>query len=261
MKSDDDWYDTPLYYDIIFDEDTAVEAGFLEAVMEKHGRRGKDILEPACGSGRLVVEMAKRGYRVHGFDLSEPMLEFARERLSSAEVMASLKQDAMESFTVPRNRRFDLAHCFVSTFKYLLTEEAAHANLQGVADILKPGGVYVLGLHLSDYTRTSYQHERWTGSRNGVDVICNIRSWPPDPKTRLEPIRSRLRIEEHGKPPRVQDTHWNFRTYDAAQLRRLLRTVPSLEVVACYDFNCDIASPREFDDTQDDLVLILRRRE
>ena len=113
--------------------------------------------------------------------------------------------------------------------------------------------------HLSDYARTTYQHERWTGSRDGIDVTCNIRSWAPDSKTRLEAIRSRLRIEEAGKPPRVQDTHWHFRTYDAAQLRRLLKKVPSLELVACYDFNCDIHSPRELDDTQEDIVLILRR--
>jgi len=32
-----DWYDTPLYYDIVFDEDTVEEANFLEVMYARHG--------------------------------------------------------------------------------------------------------------------------------------------------------------------------------------------------------------------------------
>ena len=67
---DDDWYDSPLYYDLIFDEDTVVEADFLESLMWEHGiAESGRILEPACGSGRLVCELAARGYEVDGFDM------------------------------------------------------------------------------------------------------------------------------------------------------------------------------------------------
>ena len=53
MKTESaDWYDTPLYYDIVFDADTSKEADFLEAVAIKHGASGFTsalrILEPAC---------------------------------------------------------------------------------------------------------------------------------------------------------------------------------------------------------------------
>ena len=81
MASDDDWYDSPRYYDLIFDEDTVDEADFLEAMMWKYGVADTGrILEPACGSGRLVSEFARRGYAVDGFDLNENMLEFAQRR-------------------------------------------------------------------------------------------------------------------------------------------------------------------------------------
>ena len=56
-----DWYDTPLYYDIVFDDYTRPESEFLEKVLKLHGRtRGRRVLEPACGSGRLVAAMASR---------------------------------------------------------------------------------------------------------------------------------------------------------------------------------------------------------
>lgn len=264
-----DWYDTPLYYDIIFDADTPREAAFLEAVGERHGvpMRGKKgrVLEPACGSGRLVEAMARLGWKVSGFDGSERMLEFAQERVRAAGLQARLWRDWMQDFSVPgsggKGAGFDLAHCLVSTFKYLLTEAHATAHLRGVAACLKPGAVYVLGIHLTDYRRTAPEHERWVGERQGTKVVCNTHSWPADAAARLEAIRTRLKIcDEQGGRSYVQETRWQFRTYDARQARALLKKVPELELVACYDFTYDLESPRELDDSYSDVVLVLRRR-
>ena len=59
------WYEEPLYYDIIFDTDTDREADFLQAVYKQYiTTRGSRVLEPACGTGRLVAEMARRGFAV-----------------------------------------------------------------------------------------------------------------------------------------------------------------------------------------------------
>jgi SAM-dependent methyltransferase len=256
-----DWYDTPLYYDIIFDADTEREGAFLEAMQERHGRtRGKRLLEPACGSGRLVAEMARRGWQVSGFDGNARMLEFARTRLRQRGLKADLWEDWMQSFTIPGKRppAFDLAHCLVSTFKYLLTEADAVAHLRRVAAALKPGGLYVLGLHLSDYTRTGHEHERWVGERDGIHVVCNTRSWPPRRAQRLEALRNRLKIT-HGGRTHTQETRWEFRTYNAAQVRALLRQAPDFTLAACYDFTYDIQAPRKLDDSYSDVILILRR--
>ncbi len=256
-----DWYDTPLYYDIIFDADTPKDGTFLEAAYQRYsiGRGSRRLLEPACGSGRLVSEMTWRGWKVSGFDLSQPMLDYAAKRLSEQHLKARLWQDRMESFTLPKPQSFDLAHCLVSTFKYLLSEAHAAAHLNLVAEALRPGGVYVLGLHLCDYTRTTCEHERWVGERNGVRVVCNTRDWPADKTTRLEAVRTRLRITRDGTE-HVQETHWQFRTYSASQIKSLLRKAPAFELVACHDFTHDITSRRELDDSYPDIVLVLRRR-
>lgn len=254
----EDWYDTPLYYDIIFAEDTGMEAHFLEAVWHRFGVGKKEklhILEPACGSGRLVEEMSDRGHWVAGFDLNERMLAFASERCPGAQLF----QGRMENFALPGGAgEFDLAHCLVSTFKYLLTEAHALAHLQLVAGHLRAGGLYVLGLHLTDYSRSTWQHERWEGARDGVSVVCNTRTWPPDKRQRLEKMRTRLKVIEHGET-RIQETNWSFRTYNARQLRALIRKVPTFEIVSCYDFWCNIDDPRGVDDSQEDLIVVLRK--
>lgn len=254
-----DWYEVPLYYDIVFEEDTHLEGEFLAAM---HARfcesRGKRALEPACGTGRVLAEAASRGFQVTGFDLSEPSLQFGRRRLRERKLRGTLQQGRMESFRLPGS--FDLAFCLVSTFKYLLTEQDARRHLKCMHDALAPGGIYVLGFHLSDYQDKTRSRERWVGQRRGTRVTCNIQSWPPDPHRRLERVRSRLVVEEKGSVRRFE-TSWDFRTYQAAQFRRLLRSVPGLEHVATYDFTYQLGRRRErFDDEQLDNVVILRRR-
>ena len=260
MPIDLDWYSTPLYYDIIFDSDTKKEATFLETIFGQHHRLkkpGKAVLEPACGSARLMLELGKRGWQTFGFDLSPEMIEFSTKRMKK--LPATLWVDRMESFAVPGKQTFDLAHTLVSTFKYLLTEKQAEDHLHRVADVVKPGGLYVLGVHLTDYSNAVEDHERWKGERQGVQVVCNIHSWPADKKTRLEKVRSRLRITKDGET-KTQETTWQFRTYNAAQMKSLLSKEPRFELVACHDFQHLVEEKRQLDDEYSDVVLVLRRK-
>ncbi|MEZ5324126.1 MAG: class I SAM-dependent methyltransferase [Verrucomicrobiales bacterium] len=242
-----DWYDSPHYYDLIFDQDTAVEADFVEAAWEKHSAiqglpKQLRILEPACGSGRMMKELASRGHRVTGFDRNEKMLKAARERFESANCRGTLERASLEEFSL--KGKFDFAHCLVSTFKYILTEEGAVSHLQCVANHLRPGGIYLLGIHLTDYSRENCEHERWTGSNAGVHVVCNTRTWPPDRRTRLEKLRNRLRVRHDDDPKeRLLETVWNCRTYSASEFFRTIAKVPALTPVAFYNFHHDIKRP------------------
>ena len=270
-----DWYETPLYYDIIFDTETEKECDFLEAVIERHGlpparRSGpggaRRVLEPACGSGRLVVGMALRGYQVTGFDLSKGALAFAETRVQRTrqpnartrdlERRARLAHGLMQSFRFPG--RFDMAHCLVSSFRYLLSEDDARSHLEHVAKALRPGGLYVLGTHLTDYENDSIARERWVASRGGVQVVCNIQGWPANRRARRERMRSRLVVSRRGEVTRYE-TSWHFRTYGVRQLRSLLARVPVLEHIATYDFDYDLDRPRRLGTERLDQVLILRR--
>ncbi len=253
-----DWYRSPLYYDIIFDSETAQEADFLEAVHERYGlSRGRRCLEPACGSGRLIAEMARRGYEVTGFDASESMLQFARKRLQRARLRPHLTHARMENFSL--GRRYHLMHCLINTFRYLLNEDAARAHLQRAVAALVPGGIYLLGLHLTDYMDRRRQRERWTASRSGMNVVCNIQSWPADRRLRTERVRARLIVRDSSGERRYE-TEWVLRTYSLRQLKSLLRSAPRLRVVAVFNFTLDIDSPSQLDGKYLDNILILRRR-
>ncbi len=163
----------------------------------------------------------------------------------------------MSAFTV--DEPVDLAFCLVSTFGLLSSEEDATRHLQCIAAALEPGGVYVLGIHVIDYGDERIGHERWVGERDGIEVVCNLRTWPPDEATRLEPSRSRLTVQRDGEAHHYE-THFNFFSWSMDELRGLLSRVPDLEHVATYDFNHEADEQVEFNGDQSDYVLVLRKR-
>ncbi len=253
-----DWYDLPRLYDIVFDVGTAQEADFLEAAAARYGVGGeRRALEPACGSGRLVAELARRGWTVRGFDRNENMLSFARERLRRQKAHAELVTGDMARFEVPE--RCELAHCLVSTFKYLLDEDSARTHLECVAAALVSGGIYVLGVHLTTYGRLLEERERWVETRDGVTVTSDMRVGRPSRTTRLEPVRTRL-TEVEGPTTREYESTWDFRTYSAIQMQSLVKSVPALDLVGLHDFDYDVARKSTWRDGRLDKVLVLRRR-
>lgn len=253
-----DWYSLPQYYDFIFDTDTQREADFIEGVIERYlDGKARKILEPGCGSGRLVRELARRGHKVTGFDSNTSMLDFA---IKSAKRYSSNVRFAigyLEKFKF--KVKYDVAYCLIDTFRYLTTEEAARRHLLYMGNSLRPGGVYILGLHLTNYDSTICERERTIRSKRNLTVVCNIHSWPPNRKRRLQKFRARMKVET-PKRRREYETTWMFRTYGPRQISSLFKTIESFDHIDTYNFDYDLSSPVRLGDGRLDSVFILRRR-
>ncbi|MGA0134678.1 MAG: class I SAM-dependent methyltransferase [Opitutales bacterium] len=257
------WYDSPLYYDMVYADYTPAETRFITGICRRHagtGSRPLRVLEPACGSGRLLESLSRRGHVVHGFDLNRNQVAFARARLRRKGLKGKVWIDSMDRFRLPAGRPYDVAHCFVSTFKYLTSEAAAKRALRLMAAAVRPGGLVLLGLHLTDYRDRREGYERWIGRRGGLKVISHTWSFLPDRRRRVEGMKTRMKIVRGGDV-RVEDTVWDFRTYSPTELRRLIAQAPDLELVACHDFHYDLGSTRSIDLSYSDIVVVLRRRE
>lgn len=76
------------------------------------------VLDVPCGTARHSVELARRGLRVLGVDLSTEVLAAAKERLSESGVEGvELLQADMRA--LPRDASFDGAFCWWGSFGYL----------------------------------------------------------------------------------------------------------------------------------------------
>src|SRR6266404_2357074 len=249
-------YDYPQYYDVAPPAYTKREADFIEAACRKYcpfdARR---FLEPACGAGRLITELAARGYEVAGFDLSRPALSYLRRRLARHRLHAETFEAEMSDFRL--SRPVDAAYCTVSTFRHLLTEQAARGNLECIADSLRPGGIYVLAFHALPLNPDEEDIEHWTEWRGRTKVTVTLRVLRTDLRRRIENFRVCLLGRRGSKELRLRHDY-RLRTYTARQFRRLLGSVPSLELCNTYDFRYNIEQPFALNHEMGYCLFVLR---
>jgi len=135
----------PKYMDEPFTENTLAEVDFV--VEELQLPPGGWVLDIGCGTGRHAVELAKRGLRVTGVDISEGMLSEARKAADAAGVALDLVHSDATQFTAAR--QYDGAICLCEGAFSLLgmnDDPIEHdlAILRNVHTALKPGARFIL---------------------------------------------------------------------------------------------------------------------
>jgi SAM-dependent methyltransferase len=252
------WYDYPAYYDLAFRSETAPEADFLEAAFRKYCPFPvKRLLEPACGTGRLIAEFAGRGFRMAGFDRNDSALEFCRRRLARKKLKAEIFMADMADFSMPRP--VDAAYNTFDGFRHLTTEDAARSHLECVARNVRQGGIYVLGFHLLPPDASEECIERWSERQGQTKVTVTLRVLATDRRKRIETIRISLLARTKNRTLRLRD-EFPLRMYTAAQFRRLLARSSDWELCDVYDFWYEIDRPFELNDELSDAVFILRKQ-
>ncbi len=147
---------------------------------DEHGAAGfARVLDAGCGTGRLAIELDRRGFDVTGVDLDPTMLESARSKSSSVTWhLADLSDVRLAS-------SFDVVVLAGNVMIFLApgTEAATIANL---AEHLRPGGLLVAGferqtgrLQLDEYDQVCDQA--------GLTLHERHSTWDDDP---FEPARS-----------------------------------------------------------------------
>lgn len=113
---------------------------FWVSVANQHGG---PVLEIACGTGRVGLEIARQGHDYTGVDLSEPLLNLFRGKLAAqpehAHRRVELHQGDMRTFNL--NRQFALALIPFRPLQHMLTLDDQIAALAAARRHLKPGGL------------------------------------------------------------------------------------------------------------------------
>ncbi|MEJ3652182.1 class I SAM-dependent methyltransferase [Actinomycetes bacterium KLBMP 9759] len=120
-------------------EATEAEIAYVERHLEPEP--GSRFLDVPCGSGRHTMALARRGYHVSGFDISEEALAHARRAAVAEGLEIELTLGDMRS--VPRDSSVDAALCMGNSFGYF---DAAGARefVEALAGAVRPGGGLVI---------------------------------------------------------------------------------------------------------------------
>jgi SAM-dependent methyltransferase len=120
-----------------------IDRRFAERFFEKPGR----LIDLGCGTGRLLVPFARRGFECVGVDLSDAMLTIAREKMERAGLQVELRKANLVELQAFPSESFDYAACLFSTFGMIRGRAHRQQMLGHVRRMLKPGGRFVLHVH------------------------------------------------------------------------------------------------------------------
>ena len=216
-------------YDIAFDWDVEEEVDWL---LERLGDGVRTVLEPGCGSGRMLESIAGRGVEVVGIDLSPAMLAFARRRLTRFGERASVVEADMADFDL--GRTFDGAICPINTLLHLSPEQLA-AHLERMADHLEPGARYLAQVGLVDpagYEPFAGSH--WEAERGETRLKVDWVDEELDDVTGRSLQRSRIEVLDGPRAGEVLEELHEMTAWTPETWRSLIDASP-FDEVATYD--------------------------
>ena len=139
-----------LYYDRLYPEVDPAAVDFLEGLAGDSRR----ALEPAVGTGRVAIPLAKRGIAVTGIDLSAEMLKILDEKPGGRLVKTVLGD--MVDFTIDES--FPLVFIVANSLFTILSQDRQAQCFRSVAAHLEPGGRFLLECFVPDMKRFDENH-------------------------------------------------------------------------------------------------------
>jgi ubiquinone/menaquinone biosynthesis C-methylase UbiE len=118
-----------------------------EAFAERHFPTPGKLIDLGCGTGRLLLAFARRGYSVLGVDLSSEMLAVAREKATAASLPVALLRANLAELDSVGDATFDYAACLFSTLGMVAGADTRRRVVEHAFRVLRPGGRFVLHVH------------------------------------------------------------------------------------------------------------------
>ncbi|MHA1381462.1 MAG: class I SAM-dependent DNA methyltransferase, partial [Candidatus Helarchaeota archaeon] len=119
------------FYDTYYkNKDYNAEVDFVLNLAKKNSIFPHTILDVGCGTGGHLIPFVKKGLNVSGFDLSEEMINQAKQKIKKTNIAANVKVD--DARTYRDGKKYDLVVSMFAVMGYLISNEDFLAALKTV---------------------------------------------------------------------------------------------------------------------------------
>ncbi len=149
------------------------EADLVESLLRASG--GTLVLDAGCGTGRVAIELAGRGFSVVGVDADPAMLTVARDK---APELRWVQADLVDTATAVPDE-FDVV-VLAGNVMIFLDQGTESTVVAQLADRLTPGGVLVAGFQLLAGRLTLQRYDDIATSA-GLRLVHRWATWEQAP--------------------------------------------------------------------------------
>ena len=160
----------PFYDAINAEIDYKKWADFIEKIFKKECKSTPElVLDLGCGTGKMTLELASRGYDMTGIDYSPEMLDIAR---TAAEEYGNdilwLCQD-MREFELYGT--VDAIVCCLDCINHLESAKDLESCFKLVHNYLNPDGIFIFDINARYKFENIYSNNTYTMEENGAVCI------------------------------------------------------------------------------------------
>ncbi len=201
------------YIDIYGPEDAKKILGEVENLSKLLDlEEGSSILDLCCGYGRHSIELAKKGFRVTGLDLSIPLLARAGQDAQKGDAPLALVRGDMRY--IPFGQKFDAVINIFTAFGYFDDEKDDQRVLEGVTGVLKADGKFLLDTVNREWVLSHFTKQDWEQMEDGTYALD---------KRSFDLLNSRITAETTllGSTGKKERRH-SMRFYTLTELARMI---------------------------------------
>ena len=215
--------------------------------LEQRGLRKGRALDVGCGTGRAFGPLLKRGWQVHGCDLSPAMLERAREQFGDTVAL-----DVADMRELPVFGSFELVLAMNDAVNYLVDDGDLERALRAMGANLAPDGLLLFDCNSRLMFRLAYEPMK-------DDVEKDGRRWTWTGLGRPDESRPvyQVRIEGDGTEPIVnQERYFRIDEVEAAVENAELELVA---VLGQREVGTEVVMDEPADDERDHKIVYIAR--
>ena len=137
--------DYAYYYNAFYkDKDYAKEARQIDEILKKYGKNIHSVINYGCGTGKHDIELSRIGYSCTGIDLSETMIEVAKQNSKNEEKKIDFSVADIRKFEP--EKKYDAVISLFHVMSYQNSNEDIRAAFQSARKALERDKLFLFDL-------------------------------------------------------------------------------------------------------------------
>lgn len=220
-------------YDL--DKPVGYSFGDIEFYMERLENCGGRILEPATGTGRLLIPLLEKGLQVDGFDSSADMLTICRTNCEERGLDPLLFEAKMESFAV--DAKYEAIIIPAGTFLLLHKREDSIQALKNFHYHLSHGGKLIVDLFMQTEAVIGEVSTRTWECVNGDVIILESNTVEINHIHQHTIAHGRYEKWRNGTLMQTELERFPLRWYGVEEFKLILEVIGFENIVISADYN------------------------